>query len=178
MLLGFFIFATLLVLASLAAIGFRNPVYAVFSLMAAFINAACLFLFLGAEFLAMVTVVVYVGAVVTLFLFVVMMLNVGKASTPHFDGLAFGLVACLFVVLVGLLGSWQPSIALGEDLSLRDLSAVLYGKYFVLFQLSGFIFIAAMVAPILLNLEKRQTKTQDPKAQMRPKKVKLVKGLK
>lgn len=176
----FLTFAFLLLASATAAISFRNPVYAVFSLMFAFINAAVLFLFLQAEFLAMVTVVVYVGAVVTLFLFVVMMLNISKTSfaprswviLPLATAATFGLGIALGGVMLG----WQQVGPVGgEALNIRGLAEVLYSRYLLPFQMIGVIFIAAMVAPILLNLRRRRVKRQSPDAQMRVKNVRLVK---
>ena len=176
----FFLFAFLLVGSALAAVGFRNPVYAIFSLMLAFIAAAALFLLLQAEFLAMVTVVVYVGAVITLFLFVVMMLNISKTSFAPRSWtvlpLALALAAALMVSLGGVVSQWQQAGRIGaEALSITSLGGVLYTRYLLLFQMSGIIFIAAMVAPILLNLRRRRAKRQSPTAQLRKKNVRLVK---
>ncbi len=176
----FLLFGFLLVASSVAAVTFRNPVYAVFSLMAAFIAGASLFLFLRAEFLAMVMVVVYVGAVVTLFLFVVMMLNVAVASFTRRSWSILPMAAAMATVLIVslnklMLGWHQAGRIGGEELNINTLAAALYTDYLLAFQMSGLIFIVAMVAPILLNLRRRQVKSQDPAAQMRKKNVRLVK---
>ncbi|MCZ4282007.1 NADH-quinone oxidoreductase subunit J [Kiloniella laminariae] len=169
--LVFYVFAAVTIAAGLMVITARNPVHSVLFLILAFFNAAGLFVLMGAEFLAMILVVVYVGAVAVLFLFVVMMLdiNVEKARQGFkkylFIGGAVGLV--LLVELVLILSSTVvstdvsvvasvPIPSLDEVHNTRALGQVLYTKYVYLFEASGMILLVAMIGAIVLTLRKRE----------------------
>ncbi|WP_020593663.1 NADH-quinone oxidoreductase subunit J [Kiloniella laminariae] len=168
--LVFYVFAAVTIAAGLMVITARNPVHSVLFLILAFFNAAGLFVLMGAEFLAMILVVVYVGAVAVLFLFVVMMLdiNVEKARQGFkkylFIGGAIGLV--LLVELVLILSSVVstdvsvvasvPIPAIDDVHNTRALGQVLYTKYVYLFEASGMILLVAMIGAIVLTLRKRE----------------------
>src|SRR5271166_6076126 len=144
----FWIFATVLVGSALAVISARNPVHSVLFLILAFVNAAGLFLLMGAEFLAMILVVVYVGAVAVLFLFIVMLVYVESrwAIAPDRAGPATPS------------GTLSNTAALGE---------VLYTRYFYFFQAAGMILLTAMIGAIVLTLHhKAGVKRQDVGAQV------------
>lgn len=163
--LFFYLFSAVMIGAAFMVISSRNPVHSVLFLILAFFNAAGLFLLLGAEFLAMILVVVYVGAVAVLFLFVVMMLDVDFAEFKQGFlqylpiGGTIGLVVLLELVLV--VSGWTigaTSIAnvttptpLGMSNTLA-LGRVLYTQYVYLFQASGFILLTAMIGAIVLTL--------------------------
>ncbi|MBF0168212.1 MAG: NADH-quinone oxidoreductase subunit J [Alphaproteobacteria bacterium] len=182
----FYMFAILAVLGGVAVISARNPVHSVLFLIFVFFNAAGLFLLLGAEFLAMVLVVVYVGAVAVLFLFVVMMLDINFVElrqgflTYLPVGAAIGLV--LLVELASVFAGWHVApeakdviAAATPDLmqvtNTEALGQVIYTKYVYLFQASGMILLVAMVGAIMLTLRKRpQTKRQSVAAQLARKK--------
>ena len=167
--LSFYLFSTVAVLSALMVISAKNPVHSVLFLILSFVNAAGLFVLLGAEFLAMILIVVYVGAVAVLFLFVVMMLDINfiKLREGFLQYLPFG--ALLGVVLIVELGilfltksfstmniiefSQFPELTSTENTKL--LGSVLYTKYFFLFQLSGLILLVAMIGSITLTLRKR-----------------------
>ena len=151
-------------------IGARNPVHAVFFLILAFFNAAGLFVLLGAEYLAMTLVIVYVGAVAVLFLFVVMMLNINfeKLRVGFIKNLPLALgVALLLLVQMGALlyqSLFTPAPMVDASAPIPDLTQVtnteaigqvLYTRYALLFQLSGFILLVAMIGAIVLTLRAR-----------------------
>jgi NADH-quinone oxidoreductase subunit J len=166
--LFFYLFATVSVAAGLMVIAAKNPVHAVLFLILAFFNAAGLFILLGAEFLAMILVVVYVGAVAVLFLFVVMMLDVDFAElragflkhAPLGALVGFILLAEL-VMLVGfryvapssLASPSTPIPSVGSGTSNTEaIGRVLYTKYILYFQGAGLILLVAMIGAIVLTL--------------------------
>jgi NADH-quinone oxidoreductase subunit J len=187
--LFFYLFAGMCVASAFLVISVRNPVHAVLFLILAFFNAAGLFVLLGAEFLAMILVVVYVGAVLVLFLFVVMMLDVDfavlKAGFLKYlpVGATVGIV--LLIELVFILTAWvtAPEIV-GQAPTPVDISntsalgQILYTQYVYLFQAAGLILLVAMVGAIVLTLQhKRDVKRQSVPAQVnrtREKSVELV----
>jgi NADH-quinone oxidoreductase subunit J len=175
-LLAFYLFAALVVLSGVFTISVRNPVHSVLWLILAFFNAAGLMVIVGAEFIAMLLVIVYVGAVAVLFLFVVMMLNIDFAELragfmKNFPlGIAIALVLLAELVLgIGAyragaleLGTPDGSAAplLGES-NIENIGALLYGKYLFLFETAGIILLVAMVGAIVLtHREKRAYRGQ------------------
>ena len=177
----FYLFSSILLASAFMVIAARNPVHAVLFLILAFFNAAGLFLLLGAEFLAMLLIVVYVGAVAVLFLFVVMMLDVDFVELRQ--GFAKylpigGLVAVIFGIEMALvLGTWKltpEALSVGKEVSkatadamnLRGLGRILYTENFYFFQLAGLILLVAMIGAIVLTLRDRPgVKRQDVMAQ-------------
>jgi NADH-quinone oxidoreductase subunit J len=165
--LAFYLFSTILIAAAIAVITARNPVHSVLFLILAFFNAAALFLLLGAEFLAMILIIVYVGAVAVLFLFVVMMLDIDfaelKRGTLQFlpIGLAVGgILAAELVFLVSF--SWQlPSAAhaaAATPVGVSNTAAIgqiLYTDYIYYFQIAGLVLLVAMIGAIVLTLRHR-----------------------
>jgi len=180
--LAFYVFAFTVVAAGLLVVLARNPVHSVLWLILAFISAAGLFVLLGAEFVAMLLVIVYVGAVAVLFLFVVMMLDVDfaalKAEMARHLPLA-SLIGLVLLIQMGLAyGAWSSS-ELAERLrgapapapatveNSRALGLILYDRYLYLFQAAGLVLLVAMVGAIVLTLRHRTTvKRQDVLAQM------------
>ncbi|HLO76462.1 MAG TPA: NADH-quinone oxidoreductase subunit J [Magnetospirillum sp.] len=167
----FYMFAALTVGSGVMVISSRNPVNSVLFLILCFFNAAGLFLLLGAEFLAMVLVVVYVGAVAVLFLFVVMMLDINFLKLREGflqylpTGAVIGLV--LLVELATLFGGWafapdvealvrSPIPAVADVSNTEALGRVIYTTYAYLFQASGLVLLVAMVGTILLTLRRRE----------------------
>jgi NADH-quinone oxidoreductase subunit J len=173
---SFYLFAGVTLFAALMVVLSRQPVHAVLFLILAFFSSAGLIVLQGAEFLAMILIIVYVGAVAVLFLFVVMMLNTSGATgaaQPRrywFFGLLMGLVL-LAQLLVYFLGRGR-ALTLSEpaqppENSLEALGGVLYDDYFVFFQLAGLILLVAMIGAIVLTLRKREAvKRQDIAAQV------------
>ena len=174
----FWIFATILVGSAFAVIFARNPVHSVLFLILAFVCAAGLFLVLGAEFLAMILVVVYVGAVAVLFLFIVMLLDVDFARMKQgfVQYLPQGLLIA-FVVgaeLVWVVSGWavSPNVAAaatpaGTLSNTAALGEVLYTRYFYYFQAAGMILLTAMIGAIVLTLHhKVGVKRQDVASQV------------
>jgi NADH-quinone oxidoreductase subunit J len=162
----FWIFSALLIGSALAVILARNPVHSVLFLIFAFVNAAGLFLLMGAEFLAMILIVVYVGAVAVLFLFVVMMLDVDFAElkqgflqyVPIGGIIAFFVAIELGYVAVGWSRSPDaaaPAAPSGAISNTAALGRVLYTQYFFFFQAAGMILLTAMVGAIVLTLRHR-----------------------
>jgi NADH-quinone oxidoreductase subunit J len=166
--LVFYLFATVTVLSAVMVVTSRNPVHSVLFLILAFFNAAALFLLMGAEFIAMMLVVVYVGAVAVLFLFVVMMLDINfTALRQGFQtylpiGLLIGVV--LFVEILISLGAWSigpemiaaASAPTPADVSnTKAIGKLLYTQYVLLFQISGLILLVAMIGAIVLTLRQR-----------------------
>jgi NADH-quinone oxidoreductase subunit J len=164
----FYLFAAVLLGSAAAVVSSRNAVHSVLFLILAFLNAAGLFVLAGAEFLAMILVIVYVGAVAVLFLFVVMMLDVERVQTREgFQkyapvGAAVGVV--LFGELAAVFFSWQVSPgadALRQDpipadmFNTHAIGQVLYTNYVLLFQLAGLILLVAMIGAIVLTHRER-----------------------
>jgi NADH-quinone oxidoreductase subunit J len=165
----FYMFSIILVAASIMVIASKSPVHSVFFLILAFFNSAGLFLIIGAEFVAMVLVIVYVGAVAVLCLFGVMMLDVDvshlRASFVRYlpVGGLVGLVLLLQLITV-LAGSFAEPLNIAPQLALPDetvmentkaIGSVLYTKYFLAFQAPGLVLFVAMIGAILLTLRTR-----------------------
>jgi NADH-quinone oxidoreductase subunit J len=178
--LAFYLFAAVLIGAAVMVVTSRNPVHSVLFLILAFFNAAALFLIAGAEFLAMILVIVYVGAVAVLFLFVVMMLDVDFAALregfQRYAPIGGVIGAILFLELLFVFGTWQfaPDAAglrlnpvQPEVDNTRALGRILYTDYVWLFQLAGLILLVAMIGAIVLTLRgKPQAKRQNVAAQV------------
>ena len=170
-LLTFYLFSAILLLSSLMVISTKNPVHSVLFLILAFLNAAGIFVILHAEFLAMILIIVYVGAVAVLFLFVVMMLDF-KTSLEKDNilqympiGLLIGLVfiAELVIVLINTrldLSNIQilsnPLVNFSDQSNTEAIGSILYTNYVLYFQLSGVILLVAMVGSIVLTLRDRE----------------------
>ncbi|MPZ10307.1 MAG: NADH-quinone oxidoreductase subunit J [Kiloniellaceae bacterium] len=169
--LAFYLFAAVAVAAGVMVVSARNPVHSVLFLILAFFNAAGLFVLMGAEFLAMILVVVYVGAVAVLFLFVVMMLDINfvrlrEGSLQYLPlGALVGIILLVELVLVG--GAWivspaadaalsHPSAPAGEMHNTRALGGLIYTNYIYLFQISGLVLLVAMIGAIVLTLRQRE----------------------
>ena len=171
----FYLFSFVLVASAVMVIASRNPVHSVLFLILTFFNAAGLFLLAGAEFLAMILVVVYVGAVAVLFLFVVMMLDINFAELRkgilQYMPIGFLVGIVLFLELALVAGSWVvlPEIASGSVVPIdagisntKALGQVLYTRYIFLFQGAGIILLVAMIGAIVLTLHhKTNVKRQD-----------------
>ena len=162
----FFLFSSFVILSSIGVISSKNPVYSVLYLILAFINSAILFLFLNAEFLAMLLVVVYVGAVAVLFLFVVMMLNVTqeekKSKLLIFKPLTIILGTIILIEFLYFLivdNSTLRSLSESKNLNLENntvsIGNIIYTNYALLFQMCGVILFVAMIGAIVLTLRKR-----------------------
>ena len=175
----FYLFSTVTVGSALMVIGARNPVHSVLFLILAFVNAAGLFLLIGAEFLAMILVIVYVGAVAVLFLFVVMMLDVDFAEMKQGFlqylpvGALVGIAVVIELVLVAVNWVVSPaSIARATTPSAPGMSntealgRIIYTQYMYLFEAAGFVLLTAMIGAIVLTLRhKPGVKRQDISAQ-------------
>ena len=180
--LTFYLFAIACIAGGLFTVISRNPVHSVLWLILAFLSAAGLFVLLGAEFVAMLLVIVYVGAVAVLFLFVVMMLDVDfaelKGELARYMPLALLIGVVILMQLAMAFGVWQTAegieiaatpdaVAGGGDHNTDALGRILYDQYFLLFQLAGLILLVAMVGAIVLTLRHRAyVKRQDVLAQM------------
>ena len=162
--LFFYIFAGVTCLAGLMVVSSRNPVHSVLFLILAFFNSAGLFVLLGAEFLAMLLVVVYVGAVAVLFLFVVMMLDINFAELrdgfQRYMPLGLGVGGILLAEILFVFFNREE---MPENLNLaievsntRALGRVLYTDYIYLFQVAGLILLVAMIGAITLTLRRRE----------------------
>ena len=174
----FYLFAGLCVACAVMVVSARNPVHSVLFLILAFVNAAGLFLLMGAEFLGMILVVVYVGAVAVLFLFVVMLLDVDFAELKQgfVRYLPIGALIALFVagelgyVAFGWIASPEPAAAVSPVGGLSNTTAlgqVLYTHYFYFFQAAGMILLTAMVGAIVLTLRHKEgVKRQNIAAQV------------
>lgn len=174
----FYIFSALTLVAAISVIYCRNPVYSVLWLIFAFFNSAGLFLLLGAEMLAMLLVIVYVGAVAVLFLFVVMMLNIRISSLKKgFQGylpLGLLLAAVLLLEIVALTFNSAKNLDINKEETIieeveeggnikqkdntnaHQIGRVLYTEYILYFQTSGLILFVAMIGAIVLTLRKRE----------------------
>ena len=173
----FYFFSIITVGSALMVIVSKNTVHAVFFLILDFISVGCLFIMIGAEFLGMIMLIVYVGAVAVLFLFVVMMLNVAEQKQSWFRGLKsthipVGLIVSIIILseILVVIGGWKykanfintDSIAIDSNFSnTHQLGSVLYTDYIYLFQIAGIILLLSMVGAIVLTYRKREgVKTQ------------------
>jgi len=168
--IAFYVFAAVTIGAAAMVVTSRNPVYSVLFLILAFFNAAALFVLIGAEFIAMILVIVYVGAVAVLFLFVVMMLDINLARIREGFlrylpvGALIGIVLAAEILFgVGVLGSAPGTVktlsrAGAQVLSVentRAIGRVLYTQYFYIFQAAGVVLLVAMIGAIVLTLRRR-----------------------
>ena len=171
--LFFYFFSTMAVFAAIMIIVSRNTVYSVFFLILVFVSVSVLFIMIGAEFLGMIMLIVYVGAVAVLFLFVVMMLNINEQLTERssrkglVNNISVGSIvgAIIFLELLVVVGGWKykgtfvllSDINLNQDISnTHALGNVLYTDYIHLFQISGMILLVAMIGAITLTFSKRE----------------------
>ena len=176
---AFYLFATLTIVPALAVIFARNPVHSVLWLILAFFNAAGLMLLVGAEFIAMLVVIVYVGAVAVLFLFVVMMLDIDFATlrSGFTRNLPFGLIvaAVLMIEIFVAVWAWEAGPALSRNHipetsqpNIVALGQLLYSRYLLPFEVAGLILLVAMVGAIVLTLRRRSDpRTPDMSRQIR-----------
>ena len=192
--IAFYAFAAVTLVSAFMVIAARNPVHSVLYLILAFFNSAALFLLMGAEFIAMILVIVYVGAVAVLFLFVVMMLDINLAELRQGFlkylpiGAAVGIV--LFAELMLALGVWviSPAVtgtvaanqaALAKISNTGAIGKILYTNYFFVFQAAGVVLLVAMIGAIVLTLRQRvgvrRQKIGDQIARTRDQAVTVVK---
>ena len=173
--LAFYMFAAVAIASGVMVISARNPVHSVLFLILAFFNAAGLFVLIGAELIAMILVVVYVGAVAVLFLFVVMMLDINFAELRRGFlqylpiGALIGIV--LLVELIFVFGSWAfssdaaavitaPTPPIDKISNTHALGRLLYTQYIYLFQAAGLVLLVAMIGAIVLTLRHRDVRRQ------------------
>ena len=199
--LFFYMFSAILIASAFMVISSRNPVHSVLFLILAFVNGSGLFIMAGAEFLGLLLIVVYVGAVAVLFLFVVMMLDVDFAELREgfLQYLPIGGLVGLIVLgeLLSVLGSWisapstasstaQPIPDVNEVRNIEALGNILYTEYIYFFQIAGMILLVAMIGAIVLtlhhkpNVRRQDIATQvarDPKTAIQVRKVESGKGL-
>jgi len=170
--IAFYLFATLTIASAVAVVFARNPVHSVLWLILAFFNAAGLMLLVGAEFIAMLLVIVYVGAVAVLFLFVVMMLDIDFASlrSGFTKNLPFGilLAIALLAEIIVAVSAWKAGPTLsGHEIpaakipNIVAIGQLLYSRYLFAFELAGLILLVAMVGAIVLtHRSRRDTRPQ------------------
>ena len=168
----FYIFSLIAIISAIMVTVSKNTVHSVFFLILDFISISCLFIMIGAEFLGMIMIIVYVGAVAVLFLFVVMMLNVAQQKNQWFSAsesskhIPVGLIvsAIIFFELIIVIGGWEykpdlvsaMSLNIGSSISnTHAIGFVIYTDYIHIFQLSGMILLVAMVGAIVLTFRKR-----------------------
>ena len=174
----FYTFSIIAIVSAIMVTASKNTVHSVFFLILDFISISCLFIMIGAEFLGMIMLIVYVGAVAVLFLFVVMMLNVAQQKNQWFSSEAsskhipVGLIisTLIFVELIIVVGGWKykpdlfdinNSIETAKVSNTHSLGQVLYTDYIHVFQISGMILLVAMIGAIVLTFRKRAgVKTQ------------------
>ena len=168
----FYTFSLIAIFSAIMVIASKNTVHSVFFLILDFISISCLFIMIGAEFLGMIMLIVYVGAVAVLFLFVVMMLNVAQqknqwfVSTSDNTHIPIGLLisVVIFFELVIVVGGWKykpdllssVSVEINQNITnTHSIGNILYTDYIHLFQLSGMILLVAMIGAIVLTYRKR-----------------------
>ena len=157
----FYFFSIIAIFSSLMVITSRNTVNSVFFLILDFISVGCLFIMVGAEFLGMIILIVYVGAVAVLFLFVVMMLNVAEQKQSLPTGLIVSVL--IFLELLVVVGGWKykENLVTSSNLNLSNitnthqLGLVMYTDYILYFQLAGIILLLSMIGAILLTFRER-----------------------
>ncbi len=168
----FYIFSFIAIVSAIMVTASKNTVHSVFFLILDFISISCLFIMIGAEFLGMIMLIVYVGAVAVLFLFVVMMLNVSKQKNKWFSArkssthIPVGLLVSIviFAELIIVIGGWKYKSEIKNSFSLdintaetntHAIGSVLYTDFIHLFQLSGLILLVAMIGAIVLTFRQR-----------------------
>ena len=175
----FYVFSIIAVISAIMVTVSKNTVHSVFFLILDFISISCLFIMIGAEFLGMIMLIVYVGAVAVLFLFVVMMLNVAQQKNQWFNSesttsshIPVGLIisTIIFFELIIVVGGWKykPELSdpnttqISNEISnTHSLGQVLYTDYIHIFQISGMILLIAMIGAIVLTFRRREgLKTQ------------------
>ena len=198
----FYFFSVIAIFSSLMVITSRSTVNSVFFLILDFISVGCLFIMVGAEFLGMIILIVYVGAVAVLFLFVVMMLNVAEQKQSWFIGkksthIPTGLIVSvlIFLELLVVVGGWKykdnlmtsSSLSLSNISNTHQLGLVMYTDYILYFQLAGVILLLSMIGAILLTFRKRpglkrqdyfKQISRDPSSSIELKEAQSNKGVK
>ena len=199
----FYFFSIIAIFSALMVIASRSTIHSVFFLILDFISVGCLFIMIGAEFLGMILLIVYVGAVAVLFLFVVMMLNVAEQKKSWFAGqksthIPSGLIVSIliFCELLGVIGGWKykkniyvsSNLYIDEKISnTHQIGNVMYTDYILYFQISGIILLLSMIGVILLTYRKRDgVKKQsyinqisrEPSSSVEMKEVEFDKGVK
>ena len=199
----FYFFSIIAIFSALMVITSRNTINSVFFLILDFISVGCLFIMVGAEFLGMILLIVYVGAVAVLFLFVVMMLNVSSQKQSWFIGrksthIPSGLIVSvlIFLELLVIIGGWKyksnllNSEQLGMQLDISNthqIGSVMYTDYILYFQISGMILFLSMIGAILLTYKKREGLkkqsyinqiSREPSTSVEIKEVEFNKGVK
>ena len=171
--LFFYLFSTIAIFSAIMVTISKNTVYSVFFLILVFVTISTLFIMIGAEFLGMIMLIVYVGAVAVLFLFVVMMLNVSEQQKKYskkkgvFNNISVGLIIgiIIFLELIVAVGGWKykdtfvPLSSINPYLNISNTHAignVLYTDYIHLFQISGMILLVAMIGAIALTFNRRE----------------------
>jgi len=176
----FYIFSTIAIISAIMVTASKNTVHSVFFLILDFISISCLFIMIGAEFLGMIMLIVYVGAVAVLFLFVVMMLNVAQQKNQWFlssqssGHIPIGLIisTIIFFELIIVIGGWKYKPKLFEKINsassseaisnTHSLGQIIYTEYIHVFQISGMILLVAMIGAIVLTFRQREgVKKQD-----------------
>ena len=176
----FFTFSTIAIISAIMVTASKNTVHSVFFLILDFISISCLFIMIGAEFLGMIMLIVYVGAVAVLFLFVVMMLNVAQQKNQWFlssqssSHIPIGLIisTIIFFELIIVIGGWKYKPELFEKINstssseaisnTHSLGQIIYTDYIHVFQISGMILLVAMIGAIVLTFRQREgVKKQD-----------------
>ena len=169
----FYFFSIIAIISAIMVTASKNTVHSVFFLILDFISVSCLFIMIGAEFLGMIMLIVYVGAVAVLFLFVVMMLNVAQQKNQWFlsksssNHIPTGLIisSIIFFELIIVIGGWKykPDLINSTNISLENnisnthsLGLVLYTDYIHIFQISGMILLIAMIGAIVLTYRQRE----------------------
>ena len=169
----FYFFSIIAIISAIMVTASKNTVHSVFFLILDFISISCLFIMIGAEFLGMIMLIVYVGAVAVLFLFVVMMLNVAQQKNQWFSSkssskhIPVGLIisAIIFFELIIVVGGWKykPNLVdtnnfskINEISNTHSLGQVLYTDYIHVFQISGMILLIAMIGAIVLTYRQRE----------------------
>ncbi len=169
----FYFFSIIAIFSAIMVVSSKNTIYSVFYLILDFISISCLFIMIGAEFLGMIMLIVYVGAVAVLFLFVVMMLNVSGIKDKQFkrkvsySHISFGSLISLiiFLELIIVVGGWKykpniveiSSIRIDKDFTnTHAIGNVIYTDYIHLFQLAGLILLVSMIGAIVLTYRKRE----------------------
>ena len=169
----FYFFSLVAIISAIMVTASKNTVHSVFFLILDFISISCLFIMIGAEFLGMIMLIVYVGAVAVLFLFVVMMLNVAQQknqwflskSSSHHIPIGLIISAIIFFELIIVVGGWKykPELLNSKNLTstyeisnTHSLGQVLYTDYIHVFQISGMILLVAMIGAIVLTFRQRE----------------------
>lgn len=170
----FYLFSSMIIISAFGLILFRNPVHSVLALIMMFLNVAALLIHFGAEFIGLMLILVYVGAIAVLFLFTVMMMNISELKSRLVSRwyIVFALIALIAVEFYYAIQlSSDMNLSQASEITIQNIGQVLYTDYFIIFQIAGLILFVAMIgAIVLVHIPEKRRRVQNVSAQIARKK--------